>query len=130
MQMPTVQELPPDTRVFLNHIYELKKGVRQMALHTLARKDMSFALNRLEKNGIDYLVQEVDTHKVNVFFGKKACIRAISCIVNRPLYMLTPEEDFMLGALLGYDICMQCDRFCERKERSHQNKSSHVISIS
>ena len=28
---------------------------------------------------------------------------------------LSPEEDFMLGALLGYDICAQCERYCKRK---------------
>ena len=29
-------------------------------------------------------------------------------------YYADPEEDFILGALLGYDICMQCERFCKR----------------
>ncbi len=36
-------------------------------------------------------------------------------VVTRPLNELTPEEDFMLGALLGYDIRMQCERYCQRK---------------
>lgn len=26
-----------------------------------------------------------------------------------------PEEDFMLGIMLGYDISMQCERYCKRK---------------
>ena len=30
---------------------------------------------------------------------------------------LSPEEDFILGAMLGYDICAQCERYCERKGR-------------
>lgn len=30
--------------------------------------------------------------------------------------MLTPEEDFILGAMLGYDICAQCERYCKRKK--------------
>ena len=38
-------------------------------------------------------------------------------MVTRPLNQLTPEEDFILGAMLGYDICTQCERYCERKER-------------
>ena len=38
-------------------------------------------------------------------------------IVTRPLNLLTPEEDFMLGAMLGYDICAQCERYCERKDK-------------
>ena len=30
-------------------------------------------------------------------------------------YFLTPEEDFILGAMLGYDICQQCKRYCNKK---------------
>lgn len=39
-------------------------------------------------------------------------------MINRPLHQLSPEEDFMLGAMLGYDICAQCERYCELKERN------------
>jgi hypothetical protein len=28
---------------------------------------------------------------------------------------LSPEQDFILGAMLGYDICVQCKRYCDRK---------------
>ncbi len=35
--------------------------------------------------------------------------------MTRPLNQLTPEEDFILGTMLGYDLCAQCERFCERK---------------
>lgn len=38
-------------------------------------------------------------------------------MVTRPLNRLTPEEDFILGAMLGYDICAQCKRYCTRKAR-------------
>ena len=27
-----------------------------------------------------------------------------------------PEEDFILGAMLGYDLCQQCKRYCSKKE--------------
>ena len=51
------------------------------------------------------------------YFGREECLNAIRMIVTRPLNLLTPEEDFMLGAMLGYDICAQCERYCERKDR-------------
>ena len=35
--------------------------------------------------------------------------------VDKPLNKLTPEEDFMLGIMLGYDISMQCERYCKPK---------------
>ena len=47
--------------------------------------------------------------------GRKACVEAIQYIISRPLSDISPEEDFILGALLGYDITMQCERYCKRK---------------
>ena len=38
-------------------------------------------------------------------------------MVDKPLNQLTPEEDFILGAMLGYDICAQCERYCARKNK-------------
>ena len=55
--------------------------------------------------------------RLNLFFGKKECLDAIRMIVTKPLCQLTPEEDFILGAMLGYDICAQCERYCERKKK-------------
>lgn len=42
-------------------------------------------------------------------------------MVTRPLNQLTPEEDFILGAMLGYDICAQCERYCKRKGQCDGN---------
>lgn len=108
---------PPALKVFLNHIYEFKKGVRQLVLYTMNRKYEDFAVKRLASLHIAYLVQPVDAVKINLFFGKEACIHAIRHIAARPLNQLTPEEDFILGAMLGYDICAQCERYCSRKKR-------------
>lgn len=36
-------------------------------------------------------------------------------MVTQPLNKLSPEQDFILEALLGYDICAQCKRYCEKK---------------
>ncbi len=113
--MTTTPITPVDLKVFLNHIYEFKKGVRQMVLYTAHRKYEAFAVARLESQGISYLLQPVGDCRINIFFGRDECIEAIRMLVDRPLNMLTPEEDFILGAMLGYDICGQCRRYCERK---------------
>lgn len=110
--------LPADLKVFLNHVYEFKKGVRQMVLYTVNRKFEEFVTARLRSQKIEYLVQPIDKHKINLFFGRPECIHAIRCMVTRPLNQLTPEEDFILGAMLGYDICAQCERYCTRKSKS------------
>ena len=110
--------LPPDMRVLTNHIYEYKKGVRRMVLFTFNRKYEEFATARLRRQGIGYIVQPVGNDRVNLFFGRQECLDAIRLMVTRPLNMLSPEEDFILGAMLGYDICAQCERYCQRKFRS------------
>mgnify|MGYP002525211649 CR=1 FL=1 len=109
--------LPPEAKVLMNHIYEYQKGVRKMILFTCNRRFEAFAINRLCRQSIDYVVQPAGKENVNVYFGRKECLDAIRLFVTRPLNELTPEEDFILGAMLGYDICAQCERYCERKGR-------------
>ena len=101
---------PADLKVFLNHIYD-------MVLYTTNKKYEDFAVKRLVNQRIKFIVQQVDDERINLFFGCDECIEAIRLLVNRPLNKLTPEEDFILGAMLGYDICVQCRRYCDRKQR-------------
>jgi Protein of unknown function (DUF2023). len=108
---------PIELKVFLNHIYEFKKGVRQMILYTTNKKYEDFAIKRLNTQKISYIIQPIGNDRINLFFGSKECINAIRLLVTQPLNKLTPEEDFILGAMLGYDISAQCKRYCERKVR-------------
>ena len=71
----------------------------------------------MESKGIPYVLQPVGEQNLNFYFGRRECLEAIRLIITRPLCMLTPEEDFILGAMLGYDICAQCERYCQRKSR-------------
>lgn len=109
---------PLELKVFLNHIYELKKGIRKMVLHTMNRRYEEYAVVRLRNEGIDYLIQRTGREQINLFFGRRECLQAIRRIITRPLNRLTPEEDFILGAILGYDLCAQCERYCARKDRN------------
>lgn len=109
--------IPADMKVLINHIYEYKKGVRNMVLFTFNSKYADYAVGRLRRDNISYIVQPVGNERMNLFFGKSECLDAIRLIVTRPLNQLSPEEDFILGAMLGYDICAQCERYCERKAR-------------
>ena len=114
--MAIERKVPGEIRIFLNHVYEFKKGVRNMVLYTMNKEYEAFAIRRLENQNISYTIQEVGTNKINLFFGKPECMEAIRHIITRPLNQLTPEEDFILGAMLGYDICQQCKRYCGKKE--------------
>ena len=104
-----------EMKVLMNHIYEYKKGVRRMILFTCNRRFEQQACHRLCRQSIDYVVQPAGKENVNVYFGRRECLDAIRLFVTRPLNELSPEEDFILGAMLGYDICAQCERYCERK---------------
>ena len=109
--------VPSEIKVLMNHIYEYKKGVRRMILFTCPRRFEQQACIRLKSQSIDYVAQPAGRDNVNIYFGRRECLDAIRLFVTRPLHELTPEEDFILGALLGYDICVQCERYCERKNK-------------
>lgn len=116
--MQNEKVFPNELHIFLNHIYELEKGIRCMALHTMEAANLDYAIKRLQKKNIAYTIQPVVEDRVNLYFGKCECIEAIKLLVDKPLTKLSPEEDFMLGAILGYSICQQCERFCTRKRKA------------
>ena len=106
--MATKRIIPGEIRIFLNHIYEFKKGIRNMVLYTMSKEHEDFAVRRLKNQNISYMIQEISTNKINLFFGKPECMEAMRHIITRPLNQLTAEEDFILGTMLGYDLCQQC----------------------
>lgn len=115
----------PEMRVLMNHIYEYQKGVRRMVIFTCKKRFEKFALQRLENQGIDCIAKPVANENVNIYFGRRECMDAIRMMVTRPLNELSPEEDFILGALLGYDLCAQCERYCSRKR--HHSSSITIL---
>ena len=58
--------------------------------------------SRLKRENIPYVINDVNKKNINVFFGNKDCIKVVSTF-NKRLDKLTPEQDFMLGIMLGYD---------------------------
>jgi len=106
-------------QVFYHHIYELKKGIRDMVLCTLSSGLEDKVRTRLEKNGISYMIQKLANDKINVFFGKEECIVVARKICRgRLLNQLSAEEDFMLGILLGYSVGEQCRRYCKKQKET------------
>ncbi len=88
-----------------------------MVLFTCTKKYKEAVMERLQRQHIDFVIQQAGKNNINVYFGKHECLEAIRLIVTRPLNKLTPEEDFILGTMLGYDICAQCQRYCEKKNK-------------
>lgn len=114
VEMPSAQQ-SSDLKVFHHHIYEYKKGIRNLILTTeraVYREDIE---RRLISEGIDYAVQIVNEDKINVFFGAKDCVDVVKTFIEKRLNELTPEQDFILGIMLGYDRLKQCVRYLKFK---------------
>ena len=72
-------------------------------------------------SGKTYVINEVNDKNINVFFGNKDCIKVVSTF-DKKLYKLTPEQDFMLGIMLGYDKILQCKRYFVMRDKHNIQK--------
>lgn len=106
-------------RMAMHHIYEYEKGIRPMVLCTLSPEDCELILPKLASRHIDYYTKMTPAgHNVNLFFGRKACIDVVRRFLqDAHLHELDDEQDFIIGAMLGYDINMQCERYEGRKQK-------------
>lgn len=111
----TILQQNPDLKVFHHHIYEYKKGIRNLILTTEKATSRMYIEKRLQNENIDYVIQDVNPEKINVYFGAKDCVDVIRTFAEKKLNELTPEEDFMLGIMLGYDRIKQCERYLKLK---------------
>ena len=109
--MKQVPATPVELKVLMNHIYEYQKGVRQMILFTCSKEYETFVSQRLSRQNIDFVMQHAGKNNLNFYFGRKECLNAIRLIVTRPLNELSPEEDFILGVMLGYGRLEECRRY-------------------
>ena len=102
--------------IFDHHLYEYKKGLRGLVLHTGNIKEKNIIEKRLKRENISYYIQKINSIKINVFFGDDKCIKIVKQMENRLLSGLTEEEDFILGIMLGYDRLKQCERYIRKKK--------------
>ena len=115
-----------EIRVFLHHIYEYKKGIRNLVLCTTNRYCADLVIERLKQDKINHVIQEVCNDKVNLYFGKEECLSVVTTFISKQLNLLTPEEDFLLGIMLGYDVTRQCERYCVNVEKVKTKMSMNV----
>ena len=113
-------------KVFAHHLQEYKKGLRTLVLHTTKASNRDAIERRLNREMMDYYIQEVNGTKINVFFGNSVCIEVIKQMNIRSLSNLTDEEDFILGTMLGYDRVKQCERYLKRKRNGKNNNAGRI----
>lgn len=100
--------------VFHHNLYEYQKGLRNLCLSTLCEHHKKKIEDRLNKEGVAYLIHHIGDSKINVYFGDKECIEIVESFDEINLYKLTPQEDFILGIMLGYDRLKQCVRYLQK----------------
>lgn len=115
--------------VLNHHIYEYKKGLRDLVLHTLPASLKQEAIRKLESNHISYIVREVTRNKINIFFGATACISVLQQFGEKRLNEFTPEEDFILGIMLGYNRIQQCNRYLSKTNKEITFKNRHKSNL-
>ena len=93
-----------------------------MVLCTLNERYRDFAEKRLKAQSISYCIQEISSERFNLYFGRKECLDVVNYLIHKPLNMMTPEEDFIIGTLLGYNVCLECSRYCTQRERMENNQ--------
>lgn len=103
-------------RIAMHHIYEYEKGIRCMVLCTLEKEEIGLVTSKLNRRGIAYFTQATPKKsKVNLFFGRDTCVETVRYFLrDKYLHELSAEQDFILGTLLGYDVCGQCERYRKR----------------
>lgn len=100
----------------LHHmIYEIDRGVRALAVFTTSLDQQAEVEARIQKTGLHYILDSSGKKNLNVFFGKPECIETLRRFSTLRLDKITLEEDFILGTMLGYDLCKQCRRYNERR---------------
>jgi hypothetical protein len=101
--------------VFQHHIYEYRKGLRNLVLHTMPASQRKNIEDCLRRKGIEFVLYPLGATRVNVFFGARGCVEVIRRIGKPSLSEYSPEEDFILGTMLGYDNLRQCSRYLRNK---------------
>lgn len=113
-------------RVFTHYLYDYKKGLRNLVLYTEDIKEKNAIEKKLKRKSISYHIKNLNSTKMNVFFGDEVCIDIIKQMKFKSLTNLTNEEDFILGIMLGYDRLEQCKRYLKKKNHKIELSSNTI----
>ncbi len=108
--------------VFAHHLYEYGRGLRRLVLHTTRSEYRGAITARLVEKNISYIITNVTSKKINIFFGAPYCIEVLNTFPHLNLKDLPPDKDFILGAMLGYDMKIHCRRYLGIIEPEKKNR--------
>ena len=114
--------------VLNEQIYGYKHGIRSLALQTESMSDKDVIEKRLKRDDLNYFLSPaIKGNNLNVFFGDKACVDVIKSFKQPDFSKFTPEQDFIMGVLLGYDKTKQCERYLQKKEKEESQNKLNVV---
>ena len=115
-----------DDEGFSTYLYEVLKGTKPAALVTCEENLLGQMLPKLQKGKFEIFYSKFAKFQSKYFFGAKECIEIVENFLNKPMCKFSPFEDFILGAILGYDIKLQCKRLLKRSDVNQENNSTAV----
>jgi len=68
-----------DVKVFVHHIYEYRKGLRKLILHTAKARCKREIVKILKSKKLNHLIWPVNGQGINVIFGTWAMVNANGC---------------------------------------------------
>lgn len=120
--------LSPDMQVLKHHVYEYKKGIRNMVLHTMKSTEKEIAIYFLQIKEVHFWISKVNETKINLFFGNPECVEIVKSFGVDSLNDLTPEQDFMLGIMLGYNREQQYSRYLKLYKGFGKTIANEILS--
>jgi hypothetical protein len=111
-----IADAKPNLDVFHHLLYEISRGLRDLALYTIQPEDQALIAKQLNQEEISYLFRPIEDGRINVYFGHESCVQVVNAFGTCPHCHLSPEQDFMLGIMLGYDRTRQCERYLSRRK--------------
>jgi hypothetical protein len=111
-----IADAKPNLDVFHHLLYEINRGLRDLALYTIQPSDQELIQSRLDHEGVAAHFLPIEDGRVNVYFGHETCVNVVKEFGSCPHCLHTPEQDFILGIMLGYDRTKQCERYLDRRE--------------
>ena len=86
-----------------------------MSLATGSYDELPQIKSFLSSMELEFILVDGEKGACNVYFGRPECISALRRFSTLKLEEMSEEEDFMIGIMLGYDLCKQCARYDRRK---------------
>ena len=94
--------------VFFHMMYELNKGLRSLALLTTTTENFEIIKERLDRCSYEYILENLKSGYVNIFFGTKECIEVLKKFKKNSLKIFHQKRilfwEYYLGIMYNNNV--------------------------